>query len=201
VNLSIQADFSDIQRRLDALQQDIGDRALARAVNRTIEQAKTDMSREIRQEFVMSADQVRQQLRIERASFKGGRLTIQAALIAGRKNGRSQNVIRFVEKKTSLAAGRKRAKAGTQSQVFVKIKRTGGFKPLGAKAFIGNKGRTVFERVGPGRLPIKPVRTIDVAQMFNTKRIRSAVIRKMQTKFPEIFAHEVQFYLQKFGGK
>lgn len=199
MQLSIKTNFPDIQKQLDGLQQDIAQKASVRAVNRTIEQARTDMSREIRQEFVLSVDEVRQQLRIRRAGFKGGRLTIEAALVGGRPGGRSLNLIRFVERKTTIAEGKRRKKAGTQEQLFVKIKRAGGKKALGPKAFIGNKGRTVFERVGSKRLPIKPLRTIDVAQMFNTRRINDAVTRKMREKFPVIFAREVAFYTRKFG--
>jgi hypothetical protein len=199
VQLSIQTNFPDIQKQLEQMREDIASKATARAINRTIEQARTDMSREIRQEFVLTADEVRSQLRIRRASFRGGRLTIEAALIGGRANGRSLNLIRFVERKTTIAEGKRRKKAGTQEQLFVKIKRAGGKKALGPKAFIGNKGRTVFERVGAKRLPIRPLRTIDVAQMFNTRRINDAVTRKMREKFPAIFAREAAFYLRKFA--
>lgn len=199
MQLSIKTNFPDIQKQLDGLREDVRNKATPRALNRTIEQARTDMSREIRQEFVLSADEVRQQLRIRRAGFRRGQLTIEAALIGGRAKGRSLNLIRFIERKTTIAQGRKRAKAGTQNQLFVQIKRTGGKKSLGPKAFIGNKGRTVFERVGSKRLPIKPLRTIDVAQMFNTRRINQAVVRKMHEKFHAIFAREVAFYTRKFG--
>jgi hypothetical protein len=201
MQLSITSNFPQVQRQLERLRGDIANKAAASAVNKTIEQARTDMSREIRKEFVISAEQVRQQLRIKRASYKGGSLTIEAALIGGRPKGRALNLIRFVEKKASLAEGRKRAKAGTQGEVFVQVKRTGGKKSLGPKAFIGNKGRTVFQRTGDKRLPIKPLRTIDVAQMFNTKRINEAVVRKVREKFPALFAREAAFYLQRFGSK
>jgi hypothetical protein len=200
MQLSIKANFPAIQKQLDSLREDIASKATARAINRTIEQARTDMSREIRQEFVLTAEEVRSQLRIRRAGFSKGRLTIEAALIGGRPNGRSLNVIRFIERKVTLAEGKRRKKQGTQDQLFLKIKRSGGRKSLGPKAFIGNKGRTVFERVGKGRLPIKPIRTIDVAQMFNTRRINDAVTRKMREKFPAIFAREAAFYTRKFVG-
>lgn len=201
MELSITTNFPEVQRQLERLHKDIAGKATTSAVNKTIEQARTDMSREIRQEFNITAEQVRQQLRIKRAFYKGGQLTIEAALIGGRPKGRALNLIRFVEKSATLAQGRKRAKAGTQNQVFVQIKRKGGKKPLGPKAFIGNKGRTVFERIGDKRTPIKPLRTIDVAQMFNTKSINTSVLRKVREKFPAIFQREAAFYLSKFGSR
>ena len=213
MQLSIKTNFPEVQKQLDNLREDIRDKATVRAVNRTIEQARTDMSREIRQEFVLTAEEVRSQLRVTKAGFKGGQLSIQAALIGGKAKGRSLNLIRFVEKAVTLAAAKRRMKAGEGGrqqlrnggyndkalELRFKIKRTGGKKVIKG-AFIGNKGRTVFIRQGAKRLPIDALRTIDVAQMFNTKRINRAVLDKMRTKFPEIFAREAKFYLSKFGG-
>jgi hypothetical protein len=200
MQLTISTNFPAIQKQLDQMRSDIAEKATARAVNRTIEQAKTDMSREIRQEFVLSADEVRQQLRIRRAGFKGGRFTIEAALIGGRPKGRSLNLIRFVDQKVGKREAKRRQKAeGDRPQLRFQIKRAGG-KQIIPGAFIGNKGRTVFIRQGNKRLPIKALRTIDVAQMFNTRRVNAAVVRKMREKFPVIFAREAAFYLRKFGG-
>jgi hypothetical protein len=215
VQLSIQTNFPSIQKQLEQMREDIASKATARAINRTIEQARTDMSREIRQEFVLTADEVRSQLKIRRATFKTGKLEITAALIGGKPKGRSLNMIRFVKKVVTLAAARRRMKAGEGGrqqlknggynnkalELEFKIKRTGPAKRVKG-AFIGNKGRTVFVRQkGSKRLPIDALRTIDVAQMFNAKRINRAVVNKMQAKFPEIFAREVAFYTKKFGGR
>jgi hypothetical protein len=200
MQLSITTNFPDVQRQLERLRQDIAGKASASAVNKTIEQARTDMSREIRAEFNLQASEVRQQLRIKRAYFKAGNLTIEAALIGGRPKGRALNLIRFVTNKGRLAK-RKGKGSKTSPGLMVQIKRTGGKKALGPNAFIGNAGRTVFQRTGDKRLPIKPLRTIDVAQMFNTKRINEAVVRKVREKFPALFAREAAFYLQRFGSK
>lgn len=196
MQLTIKTNFAQVEAQLKRLQDDIGKRALASAVNKTIDQAKVQMQREIAAEFNVTSGFVRERLRVRRASAKG--LTIEAALIGGRSDRRrSMNIIHFVEKSVSLAQARRRAKAGTLKTLHVKIKRKGGTKPL-AGAFIGNKGRTVFEREGKDRLPIKPVQVIEVAQMFNTKRINRAVVDKILAKFPEIFAREARFYTQRF---
>ena len=200
MQISIKTNFPQVQKALDQLREDIADKATARAINRTMEQAKTDMGREIRKEFVLTADEVRAQLRVVRASFKGGRLFIQAALIGGRPKGRSLNLIRFVEQKAGKRELAKRKKAeGEKPQLRFKIKRAGGAQVIPG-AFIGNKGRTVFIRQGPKRLPVKALRTIDVAQMFNARRINSVVTSKIREKFPVIFAREAAFYLRKFRG-
>ena len=135
-----------------------------------------------------------------------------AALLGGRSDRRrAMNIIHFVEKSVSLATARRRAKAGTLKQLHVKVKRQGGTKPL-AGAFIGNKGRTVFERV-PGTVmasrskyagslhaeEIRPVQTIGIKQMFNARRVNSVVVQLMRDKFPEIFDREARFYTERFN--
>jgi minor tail protein Z (GPZ) len=185
IKIAITHNFPEVQRQLDQLQKDIGRQALASAVNKTIAQAKTSMSRAIRDEFNISAGKVNAALRVTKASFRNGLYRIEASLESPVQRGRSINVINFQARKTSQG-------------VSVKIKK-GGARKVIRGAFIANKGRTVFQRVGKTRLPIKAVQTIDVAQMFNTKRINARVVKFMETKFPEVFAHESQFFLDKFN--
>ena len=177
----------------------VPDAPLARAANRSIEQAKTQMSREIRSEYRLDANTVRERLRIRRATARDGQFLVEASLSANGK--RSLNLIRFVERSATLAEGRRRGKAGTAGQVFVQIKRTGGKQALGPRAFIANHGRTVFQRQGKKRLPIKALSTIDVPQMFNAKRINRAVVESLVRNFPARFEREVRFALRKFAGK
>ena len=86
----------------------------------------------------------------------------------------------------------------------MKIKKKGGVKAL-PNAFIGNKGRTVFERAGYGsgssksREAIRPVMVIDVPQMFSTKRIHSQVVAFVKSKFPEVFAREARYFTDRFS--
>lgn len=199
MQISITTNFPEVQRQIDALRNDLAAKATARAVNRTIEQARTQMSRQIRAEFNVDAGFVASRLRIKRATFFRGLINIEATLDATAKT-RSANVIRFA------------AKSGKRG-VTVKIKRTGGRKLI-AGTFIGNKGRTVFERVegtrmqsrkpakrgtGAHQQQIRPVQTINVPQMFTTKRINAAVVAAMQARFPAIFEREVAFLLSAFN--
>lgn len=199
MQISVKTNFPEVQRKLNALQADIRAKALASAVNKTIEQARTQMIREITSEYAVKAGYVRERLRIKRASFKGGAFQIEAALIGGAANRkRSANVIAF---------GAREVNKG----VSVKIKKVGGRKII-TGAFIANKGRTVFERV-PGTTmasrskyagskhaeKIKPVQTIDIPQMFNQRRINAAVIAGIRAKFPTIFEREANFYVARFN--
>jgi hypothetical protein len=136
---------------------------------------------------------------------------MSASLESTQRRGRSLNLIRFVERSVSLAAARKRMAAGEggtyrigkaerRKQLELRFKiRKGGPSKVIPGAFIGNKGRTVFIRLGDERLPIKALQTIDIAQMFNAKRINERVVGKMRSEFPRIFEGEVQYYTRRFN--
>lgn len=182
MRVEIRTNFPQVVTALGQLQDDLASKVLARALNRTVEQARTQMSREIRAEFNLSAGYVRDRLKIKRAFAKVGQFSLSAELTGGDPRRRSANVIAF---------GARRSGKG----VSVQIRR--GARKVITGAFIGNKGRTVFKRVGKSRLPIEPVQTIDVGQMFNTRRINAAVLRAIEGKFPAIFQRELAYALSR----
>lgn len=156
-------------------------RAMRMGINRVGRIAQTEADRAIRARFAIPRDQVRGSMVFVNAKG-GGFSKVEATLsIFGSptKRGRSMNMARFLERKVTLAEGRRRARAGTQRDLRFKITRAGGLKTI-AGAFLGNQGRTVFRRAeGAARLPIEPVQVIGVAQMFNTTSIRSHVLRRI----------------------
>lgn len=194
MQLTVTHNFPQVKAALDRMEREVMGKAVASAMNKTIDQAKTQMAREITARYAVSSAYVKERLRVRAASTKGGMYSLEATLIGGDGRRRSANIIAFVEKKTTLAQARKRAKAGTLQQLYVRVKKGGPAKPLRG-AFIGNKGRTVFERTGKDRLPIRPVQVIDVAQMFNTKTINAAVVDFINTKFPQVFEREARYFL------
>jgi len=202
IKIDLRTNFGAVQMRLNQLQKDLGDRAMASAINKTIDLGRTQMIRGITDEFAVKAGYVRARLRARRASSKQGRFSVEGSLIGGKRGAkRSANIIAFVERSVTLAEAKRRRKAGTLDRIFVKVKRKGPRKALREGAFIANKGRTVFERVGKARLPIKPMQVIDVAQMFNTKRISKPVQAFMQARFPGVFKREARFYIQRFNNR
>lgn len=190
MELKISTNFPQVQRQLDRLRDDIRAKATVSAVNKTVAQAQTEMSRRIREEFNLTAAKVREKLFIRRARFAMGALSIEGALQSKDRSGRRRaiNLINFAARETKQG-------------LTVKIKRSGGRVLAARRGFIGNKGRTAFTREGNKRLPIRPLQTIDVPQMFNTRRINAAVVRKIRERFPVIFEREVAFYLKRFGGR
>jgi hypothetical protein len=211
VTVKIKTNLLDVAAALDQLRLDVRERAAVSALNKTADKAKTRMGRVITREFNVSAGYVRERLRVERARFVRGKAVIAAALVGTGKRG--ANLIAFVERSVTLAQARKRMAGGeggtyklgasTQTkalQLRFKIKR-GSAPKLIPGAFIGNQGRTVFIREGSTRLPIKALSTIDVPQMFNTKRLNAEVVRAIEQDFPGIFEHEVKFYTDRFNAR
>jgi hypothetical protein len=187
MKLTITNNFPEVQRRLDALRKDIATQATARAINRTIDLGRTEMSKAIREEYNLTAAKVREKLQVRRASFKGGTLQLEGELFSRDPSGkrRAINLINFGARETAQG-------------LSVKIKRAGSRVIAARRGFIGNKGRTAFARVGKARLPIRPLQTIDVPQMFNSTKILRRVTLYIGKRFPEVFAREAAFYLKRF---
>ncbi|MFK5173339.1 phage tail protein, partial [Propionibacterium freudenreichii] len=89
--------FPEVALALRRVEVDIASKVLARTLNRVVEQASTQMSREIRSQYNLPADYVRDRLRIRRAFAGAGQFSLQAELIGGAGQRRSANVIRFVK--------------------------------------------------------------------------------------------------------
>lgn len=193
ISLSIKHNWPEVQRELTRLQKDIADKAVARALNATIKQGETAMARQISLTYRISQSVVKQRLSVTRARRNGGRLELQVTLEATRKGrGRSMNMIAFV---TTAA---RRLKTGKRNQTKLQVRRDGGRKQV-TGAFIGNQERTLFIRTGKARLPIEPVNTIDVVQMFNTRKISAAVQTVLLDRFAINFTRELKVVLGGFA--
>jgi hypothetical protein len=192
ITINVKANFDDVIRKLNAHGKAI-EKAQVSALNKAAAQSRTQMQRAITSSYMLPASFVRERLSVRRA-VKQGVYAFTASLVGGGK--RSMNMIHFVEKSVTLAEGRRRAKSGTLSQLRFAVKRGGGRKPIPG-AFIGNKGRTVFMREGKSRLPIKPVQTISVPSMFNTRKNIGEVTAWLRDNLPRIFEHELRYYMSQ----
>ncbi len=205
MRIDVRHNMREVAAKIGRLSDDVRDKAAVRAVNRAAQQARTEMSSQITREYNVRSTAVKERLGIVRARYVRGRVQIEAVLFADGKK-RSMNVARFLETSVSLAEAKRRAKSGTLSDLRFRIKKRGGKKMIrpewaAGKVFIGNNGRTVFARTSKARLPINPVQTIDVPQMFNAKNINRAVVALIEREFPRIFEHEARYYLGQFNAK
>ncbi len=192
--LNVKIDTKPVIDHLNAIKKGLGDQAITSALNDTAAQARTQMIRGITATYAIPASLVRERLSLSRASRNGLRFT--ATLIGNPNNRakRSMNLIHFIEKSVTLAQAKKRRKDDTLNTLRVQILKAGGKKLLPG-AFIGNKGRTVFMRTGPGRLPIVPVQTVGVPQMFSAHKVQDPVTRWIRDNFPRIFESKAKYFL------
>jgi len=184
MRIDIRSNFPQVADALARVQDDLASKVLARTMNVVMAQASTQMGREIRSQFNLPAAYVRDRLRIKRAFARAGQFSLSAELVGGDGKRRSANVIRFTK--------------GVGSRGVKVVISKGKAKEI-AGAFIGNKGRTVFRRTSSQRLPIEPVRTIDVAQMFTTRRINDKVVQVIEQRFPVVFERELRFALSRLA--
>lgn len=178
--------IDDVKRKLSAMPGEIRDKAVRPALNKVAEKAKSEIARAIPEEFAVKADEVRSAIDLRRAAGENLAAVIEV-WGSSKKRGRSLNLIHFLAsiagQKTRGSGAKAREAKKLQQQLGFIIKRGGGLKGIKG-AFLGNNGRTIFERVGKGRLPIRPVQVIGYAQMFNSRRINRRVLDKVRAELP-----------------
>ena len=180
--------FDAVQRELQRIKTEIGQgKATAAAINKVAEKAQVEVRRAVTEQYQISASDVRASLNLRRASSKAyGVEAVIDVFGSPSKKGRSLNMIRFLAAvqaagraiKVRGAKGNKKQLAALQQQLGFAIKRGQGMKTIPG-AFVGNHGRTIFQRVGKGRLPIKAVQVIGVSQMFSGRSIHDRVMAKI----------------------
>lgn len=203
IKLSLRTNFPAVARQMEKLPDDVANRAMGRALNKTVDQGKAEMARTIAAEYKVTVGQAKRRLTVSYARFKG-QLRLTASLQATRPDGlfgtdgpRGMNLIHF------LAGGiPKRTKKGRMRQANFQIKRGGGRKQIPG-AFVATNRRTggtaVFIRQGKDRMPIETKTTIDIPQMFNTRRINTVVRKVLLERFGANFDRELRVVLKGFA--
>lgn len=194
--INIKTNFKDVQKSLDKLNERLQQKVVPAALNKIVAKAKAEMTRAVTSEYNLTASEVRSRLRVfnARRAFKDW-VVVLDPFASGRRKGFTLNMIRFVEKRVSLAEGRRRAKDGSKNQLRFKIKKNGKTTTLRDAFIATNKktgGTAVFTREGKSRYPIQAKQTIDVPQMFNTRRIQARVRAKINKELPVEFDRAIK---------
>lgn len=201
ISLNLRNNFPAVARAMERVGNDVGNKAMVRALNATVRQGKTAMARQISKEFRVTVGQAKERLDVGYARSKGA-LRFAAELMATRPGGlhgnayRGMNLIHFV---TSLPTRNKKGKMG---QLKFQIKRTGGRKIIPGAFVATNRktgGKAVFIREGKSRMPIETLTTIDIPQMFNTKRVNEVIRKIMLDRFDINFQRELRAVLKGFA--
>jgi Prophage minor tail protein Z (GPZ) len=191
VTLDVRADVKPAVDYLNRIAKGVGDKAIVAALNETMKQVKTQMSRRIRDEYNIDVTTVREKLVLKQASRKGQNFT---AILVGNPAGRSRrslNVIRFLRAGATKAATR-RAKNNLRADLRFRIKKSGGDKAIKGSFILNVPGSPVFERKN-GKLVA--VRTLGVPSMFQAKKVQVPVQRWIDANFPRIFRARMDYFL------
>lgn len=193
--------LENVKTSLEQQAKSVRDKAIGPALNKVAEKAVAEINRAIPQEYAVKAAEVRNAVSVQKARKGSMSATIQI-FGSARKRGRSLNLIHFLAAvqaagravKTRGARTSRREMDRLNGQLGFLIKRAGGLKKIEG-AFVGNRGRTIFRRTGQARLPIEPLQVIGFGQMFNSRRINSRVLAKINADLPieidRAIAHEL----------
>lgn len=196
--------LDSVMQSLNDLPDQLRDKATTAALNKVSQKAKTEMVRAITDEYNIKRDEVASKMRLSGATKNG--LTATLDPFASGYKGRALNLIHFLDYKATnreaKRSKRKRSKQKTGGRdfpvLFFKIKKGEAAKPIPG-TFLGNKGRTVFIRIGNKRLPIKAVSTVGVPQMFNTKNISNRVVDRIMRELPVEFERAAAMVLVRYS--
>ena len=192
ISIDVRTDFRDVTQALNRLHSDIRDKALAAALNRTADKARTEMRTAITDEYAIKAGDVRSRLNVKRASAKGLKLVAVLEVLPGSRRGRSMNVIHFLRRQPTPI----RRRHGAQLQF--QFRKKGGLKQIpGTFVVTHNRGTFVASRI-PGSKDIESKQVIDVPQMFNARKITARVIARINREFPIEAERAINAYLRGF---
>lgn len=203
IKIDVRGDFG--KSMLARVQRDLRPKVIQPALNKMADKVKADLARAIPDEFNVKAAEVRSAVDIRRA--RSGSLEAVVTIFgSSSKRGRSMNLIHFLAAvqatgraiKVRGAKGKKSELAALQKQLGFLIKKGGGLKKIDG-AFIGNKGRTIFQRVGRERLPIKPVQVIGFAQMFKSRKIERRILDTIAREMPIEIDRAIKMVLARSG--
>lgn len=177
LRIDVRSNLREVEISLGRLAENLRDKALVRALNRTATTIRAEAAREIKAEYNMTIGDIKGQMRIENATAAQLRSRV---VVSG--------------KPISLSGFGPRQNA---QGVTVMVKR--GQRKLIRHAFLLNRpgGSAVFERVGNARLPIKKLFTLSLPSAFTNDKVMAALKRVAATRFPEAFAQESRYYLSK----
>jgi hypothetical protein len=172
----VRCDIAQATKFLTDLQRQVIPAAVARALDRTISNAKTAAVQTIVAETGLPAKLVRDRLTIRGAN----RNRLEAILTA---NPAAPNLARFQARQT---------KRGVSANAWRK-------RRIYPGTFLANDNRTVFKRVGKARLPIKPIHGPSVPRTFLQRKAQEQIDRILKSRFAFNFDSAIEGLLKRRG--
>ena len=185
----ITLDASQIDRAVDLLKHIPGAAlpAMARAMNRALEGARTTAVKETRAEYRVSSRDVKATMRVQKATPAN----LQAEVVS---TGKRIPLATFGTRPTQPGTG-----GPGRPPLRVGVKRAGGRKPIEG-AFIARVGR-VAVRVGAKRYPIRTLYGPAVPQMMGADKVIARVEEIATQRLDARLDHEIEHALERAAGR
>lgn len=156
--VSVKGNVKERMADLDGQRRELQDKAVMRALNRTVENVRAEAVRRLRDSYNIKAGVIRDQMTL-RTAWSGN---LKASVVA---NGKPIPLYEFSPRWSPRDPGAsfevRRGTRKTLAHTFV------------ARMKSGHKG--VFERIGKSRLPIEEKFSIGVPGMFGAKAVQEAL--------------------------
>jgi hypothetical protein len=194
MRIDVRADISQLQKRFAYLKGAIP-AAAVRAMNKTADRVKTEARRKIQEKRHLPLRVINKELRIERAS----RANMTATVVVSGKP------IALKHYSPAGPRGRPKAQHITRDAHGRFVSGTGsppisvnvtGTRKIVKGAFFGPNDH-LFKRVGKARLPIEVLIGPSIPTAISNTAVEESLQFFGQTKFKELFAHEVERELNR----
>jgi hypothetical protein len=206
MQLNVRTNFPKIFAELKKLDENLRNKVLVAALNKTVVQGSTAASREIREEYNIKASTLSRYLSVERASIKAGRYVASLVAETSRSGQRGLRLSLFSPTKRTGGVSVKVRRADMPNGVTDVVSRsTSSRSPL--PNVVPKKGRYAGRVVkrGPNkgqrlkRQSLRVLYTLEISRMFNKKTVKERIKSVMLAKFPENYKAQANFYLSKFN--
>jgi hypothetical protein len=169
LEFNFKGDLKEIERHMDKVQRRAVPKAATRALNKVIGNARTEAIKKIIKHASLTGKVIRPYMGIKKATW--GHLVAHLTV-----SKFTPNLIRFKAIQT---------KQGVKATPWKKRK-------LHRGAFIANKNKTVFKRVGKSRTPIVPVFGPSLINEFKRDEVQTAIGIRTLEQWRKVFDYEMQ---------
>jgi len=169
-------ELKGLDKVLAALNPRATGKALARTLNEVGSELKTSTVKDVRTTYNVKASGLKRKLKTTNATYHNLKWTMDVPA------DKRINIINF---------GARKVRTG----VSIKIMNKGSRKVIKG-AFIANSGKTVFQRKGKERLPLKTVTSMSPSQMIS-KALKDRKIDEAMRKVPNKFQKNFDFYITR----
>jgi hypothetical protein len=188
ISVNVSSNIKDVSARFGRLTEAVTDRAVVRALNRSLDRANTVTNQQIRKVYNVKPPAVTSALRKQRAFRKA--INTEAVL---KIEGVRIALHEFQARERTVRVGRRRY-YGVSVKVLKGGQRKvvkGGFMVTVGGSLAGSRG--IFRRKGAARYPIEFVRSVSIPRTFRNDAVLRVVKAEARETFVKNYIQQVRF--------